>query len=326
MKKQSWRLGVLIVLAQYFTWVEFAFAKGGGSFAPIGLFVAIIAAVVMPYLLPALAPGLTGALGYGVALGETLSFGAFAMGVVTSVALDAALCFGGGVSSDASTFQGCGGGGGDSGENNSPPPGSNPILSTQYTSNTSATSGGSGGTLMCPSGYSLCGTTSCIPEGEVCCASAGYTDRYCPANSICRTDGQCEQGTGGSNCVANRGQVCTGAQNSCGMSNNDFFLCDGSCPVISPADSSCPVPVITLTVTPAFINPDESCTVSWSTTNTTSCTVSGPGAPTSTSTSGSFVTPPLSAATNYVVHCNNGTVVTGQLTAQCRINPAFEED
>ncbi len=130
--------------------------------------------------------------------------------------------------------------------------------------------------------------------------------------------------------------TCVSAQNSCGMTNSGY-MCSGSCSASVPTEGSCPEPSIDSTVSSSsesgsgsgsssfiFINRGDSCRLNWSSTNTTSCTVSGPGVNT-TGTSGSILTPALFETSVYTVSCNNGTVVTSSTEVTCRLTPEFEE-
>lgn len=177
----------------------------------------------------------------------------------------------------------------------------------------------------CPAGTKLCGL-NCIPEGSVCCATAGYPDRYCQAGTVCTTKGQCE--VGGSYCSANSGKVCSSATNSCGKASVSSYLCDGSCPVVSPADSSCPVPNISLTVSPRFVNRLAPCTVNWIVSDITSCSLTGSGVSVSitpSNASGSAQTPPIVSSQTYALRCSNGSVVKKEQNVTCQLNPIYQE-
>jgi len=189
---------------------------------------------------------------------------------------------------------------------------------------------GEGGGLSCtnPDYPQLCGITSCIPGGATCCSSVGFADRYCPSGSFCTIEGQCESTSGGQNCSASYNQACQSAANSCGMKNNGFNSCTGSCQAVTPPDSSCATPGITLTQTPAFVNPGEVCQIVWATTNTTACALVNvnTGATVSSGLNKTYLTPPISAQTDFRLNCKNGTVVSAEASISCRINPGFEEE
>ena len=121
-------------------------------------------------------------------------------------------------------------------------------------------------------------------------------------------------------CSANYNNVCTTATNACGMFNSGRIQCDGSCNVTTPpSNSSCPVPNITMGGT--YISP---CTITWSATQVTSCTLVGPGVNTS-GTSGSVQTPLSSVQNNYILTCYNGPDVYTSRSRVCSPNPSFEE-
>ncbi len=181
--------------------------------------------------------------------------------------------------------------------------------------------GGQSGGGSCPSGYQVCGSVCLqMPEDGVCCASVGYEDRYCPSNAICRTDGQCESASGGS-CSGSRGEVCQSEENSCGMTNQARKVCDGSCPAGIPDDGECAPPTITFTSEPRFLDPNEVCTLRWSTQNATSCRITGPGVDASgTSGSTDVVT---TQTTEYTATCKNGRIVERSLSVNCQLTPDF---
>ncbi len=205
------------------------------------------------------------------------------------------------------------------------------ILSQQVVVNSQTGNNLAGLSCSDPAYPQLCGTSasnaSCIPSTSVCCTSVGYSDRYCPANNFCTTGGRCESSTGGRNCVASYNSACQSSANSCGMTNNGFTSCDGSCQAVTPADSSCPTPGITLTQTPSFVNIGNACAVVWSTINSTACSLvnMNTGATAASGKNGNYVTPPMTAQIDFRLNCNNATVVTGQASISCRINPAFQE-
>ena len=177
----------------------------------------------------------------------------------------------------------------------------------------------------CPPGQNSCGL-NCIPGGSVCCSTAGYPDRYCPGGTTCTTKGQCE--TGGKFCVANSGKVCSSTANSCGKSSVSSYLCDGSCPVVSPADSSCPVPNIKLSVSPRFVNKFSLCTINGELSDITACTLTGPGVSVSispTNANGSTQTLPVISSQTYTLKCSNGSVVKKEQSITCQLNPIYQE-
>jgi len=59
-------------------------------------------------------------------------------------------------------------------------------------SSSSSSSGTTGGADGCEPGSYACGADYCTPDGEVCCASVGLPQYYCPGGSVCQSDGSCD--------------------------------------------------------------------------------------------------------------------------------------
>lgn len=187
----------------------------------------------------------------------------------------------------------------------------------------SGASSGSGGNATCPSDQKLCGTEYCIPKDAVCCQSVGFPDKYCEAGYACTSDGQCEK-NGNQACSDLSGKTCVSGANSCGQTDAAKYLCDGSCFATPPPDSSCPSPNITLSTLKAFTDKGKPCTIKWSTTDATSCTLTGPGLSVS-GTSGQVDTPPIQETSTYTLSCKNGATVTASKEVICYLTPHFEE-
>ncbi len=183
--------------------------------------------------------------------------------------------------------------------------------------------------VLCPFGYYFVeGVHYCIPEGYSSCGYVGYPDRICPTGSFCRTDGQCESGTAGQNCQAGYNQVCQSAANSCGMTSTGFGSCSGVCQSVAPAESLCAVPKIELTTEPRLINFKTSCKISWVLSDYQKCTLTGPGVSEviyKDRPKGSVRTPPIEFTSTYTMACINGTVVRAEKSADCVLNPRFQE-
>lgn len=217
------------------------------------------------------------------------------IGIILATVVDYQSC-------DLNVVWGCGGGGGNGG-------------------------GGGEGGGSCGEGEQLC-AGSCIPADADCCARLGFSS-YCPTQdgvrTYCSSDGgRCRLTA----CTDNANQVCTSPANSCGQTSSARYNCDGVCSAGTPPDSSCPNPTITITATgpggSRFVNQGQACTIRWSTTDATSCTLSGPGVSVS-GTSGQVDTPPLQNTSTYTLSCRNGTVVTASQEATCYLTPHFEE-
>lgn len=83
---------------------------------------------------------------------------------------------------------------------------------------------------QCSSGTYQCGPSHCVPNGSVCCASAGYPGRYCPGGQTCTSDGRCSTGGGGG---------CDPGTYQCGTS---WCVASGRvcCASVGHPDMSCP--------------------------------------------------------------------------------------
>lgn len=183
--------------------------------------------------------------------------------------------------------------------------------------------------VLCPFGYYFKeGVHLCIPEGYGSCGYVGYPDRVCPSGSFCRKDGQCESGTAGQNCKAGYNQPCQTAANSCGMTGAGFGSCDGSCQAVTPAESLCAVPKIELTTEPRLVNFKTTCRISWVLSDYQKCTLTGPGVSEviyKDRPKGSIRTAPLEFSSVYTMACINGAVVKAEKSAECTLNPRFQE-
>ena len=185
---------------------------------------------------------------------------------------------------------------------------------------------------VCPPGrYFDQPTGQCIDSGYISCASVGYPDNFCAVGNVCTSDGECQStsGKGGNSNVSGLfGEVCSSAANSCGMVSQGLYNAAGSCPALTPSESQCAEPVITASTSPAFINPGSSCTINWSISNATYCTLSGSDSQLPESASiptGSYTSPPISNQQTYTLTCHNGTQVTASADVSCRINPGYRE-
>lgn len=222
-------------------------------------------------------------------------------------------------------YDSCGGGGGNQGVQ--------APASTQteaaIDANTVTAQTTSPGVAYCQSGYTYSAAINqCVADGYISCASAGHPELVCPNSTSCTSGGQCQGQTG--SCVGSAGSACSSAANSCGMTNHGTARCDGSCPAVVPGDNECAPPEIHLSETPSLVTPGETCTVSWTIANATSCSLSSNGSdsglPMNASLpAGNYTSPGLNAQRIYTMFCHNGTVVTAQTSITCHLNPQINE-
>ncbi len=104
------------------------------------------------------------------------------------------------------------------------------------------------------------------------------------------------------------GSACTSAANACGQTqSNGTIQCNGSCSSTPPAISSCPATTASLSASPNPIVRNGRSTLTWSSTNATSCTAGGPWSnltpPTGDALNGSGLTDPLTADTTFTFQC-----------------------
>lgn len=145
---------------------------------------------------------------------------------------------------------------------------------------------------------------------------------------------------------------CNSAPNSCGMTNPGFGACGGVCPMPVPEDTACSVPFLSvgytttigggdpasggssggtdpITITSPLssqtVNKGQKCTIQWSASPATSCTVTGGGLNYTGAASGQIETPPINATSVFTIKCYNGSVSYTDKNFTCRLNPVFEE-
>lgn len=105
---------------------------------------------------------------------------------------------------------------------------------------------------------------------------------------------------------------------------NEGTIVDASCNAPPPPDSSCAAPSITTMLNPGTVNPGGSCTITWSASDATACTLTGPNVNQS-GLSGAYTTPAIDRTSIYMLTCQNGAVVATTKALTCRLNPAFKE-
>ncbi len=263
---------------------------------------------------------------------------------------DAALCLSTGTSL---TFSGCsgnnsgginsaattGGSTGSSGPNSqgaslgptSPPSVQAITANTNIVTSVSAASACTGNNVS----FNVAGFAGCIPAGYGSCRITDLTTNppgiSCINNSL-NTAAESVTNIGlsssGRFCVGDAGSVCTTAANSCGMKGAGTVRCDGQCSELPPSDNDCAPPGISLSQFPALINPNNVCTISWSVTNATACSLSSDIGDSVASTSlptGTHDSPPLTVPATYTMLCHNGKVVTNSVSVKCSLNPQYKE-
>ena len=146
----------------------------------------------------------------------------------------------------------------------------------------------------CPSGVTVFGTG---PWTWTCCGYNGGALDSCKANkTACSPTWSPDVST-----------VCSGVgftqTNSCDSSTRS-----------ATGTKSCPLPTLTLTASPTSIIYNNASTLSWTTTNATSCTASGDWTGAKTNTGGSQSTGNLTATKNYSLECTNAAGSSGKQT------------
>lgn len=331
--------GVLILAMIYLAPVP---AYAGGRVNPIALVVvAVVAFTVAPYLVGAFQGAATGvsagaaAVGAGTSVSTAVSVGgiigsAAAQGVVASWTVQSSLIYLASsiitdqvqcqITGNAYVFSSCGG------QNSNPAGGGTPGGGVGGGDALKASNLKGGKIGSCPAGNKLCGTSGCIPSDATCCANIGVTNQYCSAGYYCIDSGSggasCKKdGSGTAQCSSLQGTKCVSPANSCGQTNTSTYVCDGSCTVYTPPDSGCTTPDITLTV-PSFTAYGKECVITSKVKNAQSCSINGVNVKVP---EGTFTSAPLTATTDFTLVCKNGSVVTAQKTATCRLTPTFQE-
>ncbi|MFA5998187.1 MAG: hypothetical protein WC814_02265 [Candidatus Paceibacterota bacterium] len=151
--------------------------------------------------------------------------------------------------------------------------------------------------------------------GSACSSSANACGQT-QANGTIQCNSSCSS-TPPAN-PAGYGSSCTSAPNACGQTNSGTIQCNGSCSAGTPSNATC-APTVIFSASPTTINQGQSSTLSWSSTNATSCTSYG-GFSTGSATSGTVSVSP-SATSNYQIYCvgAGGTVNSTIVTVTVRI-------
>lgn len=145
----------------------------------------------------------------------------------------------------------------------------------------------------CPSGYERQGDT-CVSTGSACTAI-----NYCVGSTLWHRNAQC---------ATNPVQTCVSG------------CASGAC-IATPAPS-----VITWSVYPSLIQPNETSNVEWEVINVRSCEVHGNNGDSWTGLSGVKVSSPLTAQTIFTLSCIGLDDSTVTRTATVNITPVFNEN
>ncbi len=123
------------------------------------------------------------------------------------------------------------------------------------------------------------------------------------------------------------GNACQSAANICGMQNSGVIQCSGSCSASRPGDNLCaPDATISLKASPLLVKGGNTSSITWTSTNATSCTVTGTNGDSWSGTSGTHVTTAIVAQTTYTLTCASvNTKAVTPATAKIDLAPAFHE-
>jgi len=183
------------------------------------------------------------------------------------------------------------------------------------------TSGSITTTYSCPSGYVLSGTSCTDPTsgggGKGSTAITVAADAVSSCNATPPPDSQCS---------------CSSPANACGQTAvGTFDPSSASCNAATPSNSSCPAPGIPpgsgFSATPSTIGPNQTTTLNWSATNSTSCTITGDNGFSHTGgASGSVTTGTLTQTTTFTLVCEDGTGgPSASRTVKVIIDPHYQE-
>lgn len=133
---------------------------------------------------------------------------------------------------------------------------------------------------------------------------------------------------GGNSVVQN---PCTSSANACGQTNTGFLSADGNvCSADAPPNSSCPAPSIGANdfyAQPNIVKEDDTSTLHWTSSNSTSCTISGENGFSHTGgTSGTVSTGPIAKTSVFTLNCQNGDGgPQGSASIKVVVTPKFQE-
>lgn len=114
--------------------------------------------------------------------------------------------------------------------------------------------------------------------------------------------------------------------NACGMVNFGILENDGTCTAVSPPDSLCPPPDVTLKAEPKFVQGGETSFLTWTSQNATECELTGPGVSYTGVSGTDQPTPPISETTEFTLTCRNeDSGEESNISVRVLLRPEFQE-
>ena len=126
-------------------------------------------------------------------------------------------------------------------------------------------------------------------------------------------------------CAANAGAACPSSPNFCGQTTTGTYSCTGVCSAVTPSDSLCPPPTVSISASLLRVQSGKSSIISWSSTYAKSCTVTKNGTPWQSGlSSAGTLDPKITTQSVYEVSC---TGPGGSSSANVTVNvvPTYQE-
>ncbi len=126
-------------------------------------------------------------------------------------------------------------------------------------------------------------------------------------------------------CAANAGASCPSSPNFCGQTTIGTYSCTDVCSAVTPSDSLCPPPTVSISASSLRVQSGKSSTISWSSTYAKSCTVTKNGVAWAGSLNSSgTLDPRITTQSVYKLSC---TGPGGSASAQATVNvvPTYQE-
>ena len=124
------------------------------------------------------------------------------------------------------------------------------------------------GTYQCNGSCSVSAPANPAGYGNACTSAANSCGQTNSGSIQC--NGACSASTPAN--PAGYGNGCTSGANACGQTNSGSIQCNGACSASTPPNGSCPAPVTTLTPSSATIPVGSLVRLTWSATNSYTCT------------------------------------------------------